>query len=140
MQLGEENSLTKVKVARFLQGGKVMSQRDGFASGFVAGALFGSVVGGILGAVIASRREPELVAQEETELNNSPAATKKVSAKRRQIIASENEGMEMETARRSLEDKIAQLNATIDDVRKHLGNVNGGSSQSINDRSLSKDS
>jgi hypothetical protein len=118
-----------------------MSQRDGFASGFVAGALFGSVVGGIVGAVIASRREPELVVEEETELNNSPAATKKVhSSKRRQMIASENEGMEMETARRSLEDKIAQLNATIDDVRKHLGNVNGGSSQSINDRSLSKDS
>jgi hypothetical protein len=138
MQLGEENSLTKVKVARFLQGGKVMSQRDGFTSGFVAGALFGSVVGGIVGAVIASRREPELLVEEETELNNSPAATKKVSSKRRQIIASENEGME--TARRSLEDKIAQLNATIDDVRKHLGNVNGGSSQSVNDRSLSKDS
>jgi hypothetical protein len=33
----------------------------------------------------------------------------------------------MENARRSLEDKIAQLNATIDEVRQQLGNVNGAS-------------
>lgn len=118
-----------------------MSQRDGFANGFFAGAFVGGVVGGILGAVLASRRDGgELTAQEETELNNSTPSPKKVSAKRRQMIASENEGIEMETARRSLEDKIAQLNATIDEVRKHLGNVNGGSSQSTSDRSLTKDS
>ncbi|AFY50898.1 hypothetical protein Nos7524_5174 [Nostoc sp. PCC 7524] len=116
-----------------------MSQRDGFASGFFAGAIFGGVVGGILGAVIASRRDDEIV-EEATELMNSPTENKKVSTKRRQMISSESEGMEIETARRSLEDKIAQLNATIDEVRKHLGNVNGGSTQSVNDRSLSQDS
>jgi prefoldin subunit 5 len=43
--------------------------------------------------------------------------------------------MEMETARRSLEDKIAQLNATIDEVRQQLGNVNGNSEQAIQERS-----
>ncbi|MBW4555144.1 MAG: hypothetical protein KME59_04245 [Trichormus sp. ATA11-4-KO1] len=116
-----------------------MSQRDGFASGFLAGAVFGSVVGGILGAVIASRRDGELTA-EEAELINGQTATKKVAAKRRQMFASDSEGMEMETARRSLEDKIAQLNATIDEVRQQLGNVNGSSTQSVNDRSLTKDS
>lgn len=116
-----------------------MSQRDGFASGFFAGAIFGGVVGGILGAVIASRRDEEMV-EEGTDLMNSSTENKKVPTKRRQMISSENQGMEMETARRSLEDKIAQLNATIDEVRKHLGNVNGGSSSSVNDRSLSQDS
>jgi hypothetical protein len=45
----------------------------------------------------------------------------------------------METARRSLEDKIAQLNATIDDVRNQLSNVNGSSSGSA-ERSISQDS
>ncbi|MFN6569210.1 hypothetical protein [Dendronalium sp. ChiSLP03b] len=117
-----------------------MSQRDGFASGFLAGAFVGGVVGGILGSVLASRRDPQLTAEEETELNNSTTSPKKVSAKRRQMIAPDSDGIEMETARRSLEDKIAQLNATIDEVRKHLGNVNGGSSQSTSDRSLTKDS
>ncbi|WP_066381195.1 MULTISPECIES: hypothetical protein [unclassified Anabaena] len=115
-----------------------MSQRDGFASGFFAGAIFGGVVGGILGAVIASRRDEEV--EEGTQLINGPAENQKVASKRRQMISSEGEDMEMETARRSLEDKIAQLNATIDEVRKHLGNVNGGSTQSVNDRSLSQDS
>ncbi|MCG6134241.1 MAG: hypothetical protein MET45_06210 [Nostoc sp. LLA-1] len=115
-----------------------MSQRDGFASGFFAGAIFGSVVGGVLGAVIVSRRDGELMAEEETELINGQKGTKKVSAKRRQIIASDDEDMEM--ARRSLEDKIAQLNATIDEVRQQLGNVNGSSTQSVNDRSLTQDS
>ncbi|HIK04615.1 MAG TPA: hypothetical protein IGS40_07870 [Trichormus sp. M33_DOE_039] len=116
-----------------------MSQRDGFASGFFAGAIFGGVVGGILGAVIASRRDDEIV-EESTEIINNQKEDKKVPAKRRQMRSSEGEGIEMETARRSLEDKIAQLNATIDEVRKHLGNVNGGSTQSVNDRSLSQDS
>lgn len=139
MQLGKEIAeLHYVKIAKFLQGGKLMSQRDGFASGFVAGAFVGGVVGGILGAVLASRRDLESTA-DEAELSNSTASPKKVSAKRRQMIASENEGIEMETARRSLEDKIAQLNATIDEVRKHLGNVNGGSSQSMGDRTLTKE-
>ncbi len=116
-----------------------MSQRDGFASGFLAGTIFGSIVGGIVGAVIVSRQNEELTA-EAAELTNGQTGTKKVSPKRRQMFASENDAMEIETARRSLEDKIAQLNATIDEVRQELGNVNGSSSQSVNDRSLTQDS
>ncbi len=113
-----------------------MSQRDGFASGFFAGAIVGSVVGsvvgGVVGALITQRRDMELIEEEETELTNSPAEAKKTTIlKRRQMkAAAENDSMEMETARRSLEDKIAQLNATIDEVRKQLGNVNGNSGQS----------
>lgn len=116
-----------------------MSQRDGFGSGFLAGTIFGSIVGGIIGAVIVSRQTEELTA-ESAELTNGQLKTKKVSPKQRQMFVSDDEAMEMETARRSLEDKIAQLNATIDEVRQQLGNVNGGSTQSVNDRSLTPDS
>lgn len=110
-----------------------MSQRDGFASGFIAGALFGGVVGGVLGAIITSRLDTESI-EAETELNNGEVEPKKTSAKRR-MRASETSGLEMETARRSLEDKIAQLNATIDEVRKQLGNVNGNASPTASERS-----
>ncbi|MHC0064753.1 hypothetical protein A4S05_14095 [Nostoc sp. KVJ20] len=117
-----------------------MSQRDGFGSGFIAGAFVGGVFGGVIGALIASRREPELLGEEEIELTDSQAEAKRIAAKRRQMKASESESIGIETARRSLEDKIAQLNATIDEVRKQLGNVNGGASQATSDRSLTKDS
>ncbi|MDF5736687.1 MULTISPECIES: hypothetical protein [unclassified Nostoc] len=116
-----------------------MSQRDGFGSGFLAGAFVGGVFGGVIGALIASRRDPQLLAEEETELTDSQAEAKKIAAKRRQMKASESESIGIETARRSLEDKIAQLNTTIDEVRKQLGNVNGGSPEKSNDRSLNKD-
>jgi predicted RNase H-like nuclease (RuvC/YqgF family) len=115
-----------------------MSQRDGFASGFLAGAIFGGVVGGVLGTLI-TRRETELIAEDEPQLTQA-ADAKKASAKRRQMRASESDGMEMETARRSLEDKIAQLNATIDEVRQQLGNVNSNSGQASSDRTVTKDS
>ncbi|MBD2559634.1 hypothetical protein ACEYW6_01560 [Nostoc sp. UIC 10607] len=117
-----------------------MSQRDGFGSGFLAGAVVGGVFGGVIGALIASRRDPELLTEEEAELTDSQLEAKKIAAKRRQMKASESESIGIETARRSLEDKIAQLNATIDEVRKQLGNVNGGSPQASNERTLTKDS
>jgi gas vesicle protein len=112
-----------------------MSQQDGFGSGFLAGAIVGSVVGGILGALIA-RRDSDEVAEEDPQLTPSSVEPKK-TAKKRQIKAPEQEAMEMEAARRSLEDKIAQLNATIDEVRQQLGNVNGNSTQQISEPSRS---
>jgi hypothetical protein len=108
---------------RFFKAVKNMSQRDGFASGFFAGAIVGSVVGGIVGALVSTRRDEFL---EEEQLNVRPMEAKNKTANHRQMRSSEVEGME--TARRSLEDKIAQLNATIDEVRQQLGNVNGTSS------------
>lgn len=140
MQLGNTNSITTVRVARFVEGSKYMSQRDGFGSGFLAGAFVGGVFGGVIGTLIASRRDSQLPAEEETELTESLAEAKRIAAKRRQMKASESESIGIETARRSLEDKIAQLNATIDEVREQLGNVNGGLPQAIGDRSLNKDS
>jgi gas vesicle protein len=117
-----------------------MSQRDGFGSGFLAGAFVGGVFGGVIGALIASRRNSELLADNEVELTDSQIEAKKIAAKRRQMKASESDSIGIETARRSLEDKIAQLNATIDDVRNQLGNVNRDSPQASNDRTLTKDS
>ncbi|BAZ69623.1 MAG: hypothetical protein KME28_05500 [Pelatocladus maniniholoensis HA4357-MV3] len=116
-----------------------MSQRDGFASGFFFGAIFGSVVGGILGAVVVSRNDSELEAESEEQLSPNQTEAKKLSLRRRHMKASETDSMEMETARRSLEDKIAQLNATIDEVRQQLGSVNSNSGQVINERPLTKD-
>jgi len=98
-----------------------MNQRDGFAGGFLAGAIVGGVVGGILGALITSGRDMETIAQEDAKLTPNPKDTKKAETKRRQLTASDSESIE--TARRSLEDKIAQLNQTIDEVREQLGNV-----------------
>ncbi|MDM9385519.1 hypothetical protein QUB80_33225 [Chlorogloeopsis sp. ULAP01] len=115
-----------------------MSQRDGFASGFFLGAIFGSVIGGVVGAVVASRTDSELSAEEERQITTEPE-TRKASLKRRSMKALEIDGMEMETARRSLEDKIAQLNATIDEVRQQLGNVNSNSNQGSHEKPLTKD-
>jgi TolA-binding protein len=100
-----------------------MSQRDGFASGFFLGAFVGGILGGVLGAVVISRRDAEL-ADEQTESTNNPNSGHKVTPKKRQMRAAADESAEIEIARRSLEDKIAQLNDTIDEVRNQLGTVN----------------
>lgn len=110
-----------------------MKERDGFASGFLAGAIFGSVVGGIVGALVASGRDLEPVAE-----GDSRTEPKGATTKRRQMKELDREAMDMEMARRSLEDKIAQLNATIDEVRQQLGDVNS-SPELINERSLLRD-
>jgi gas vesicle protein len=110
-----------------------MSQRDGFGSGFLAGAIFGGVVGGVIGALVASQRNGELAEADESQFNGTSLEGKKNSAKRRSVRSKEADSMEMETARRSLEDKIAHLNATIDEVRQQLGTVNSGSSAKSGD-------
>lgn len=99
-----------------------MSQRDNFSGGFLLGAVFGGIVGGALGAVVASRvLNPQ---SEEPLLSASQADPQTSKAKRRSLKAANGQA-EMEVARRSLEDKIAQLNDAIDDVRQQLGGVNG---------------
>ncbi|NEO27415.1 MAG: hypothetical protein F6K03_11110 [Kamptonema sp. SIO4C4] len=89
-----------------------MSQRDGFTGGLLLGVVVGGVVGGVVGALAASRKNhPE-------EHNN--AFLEEDNAEGR-----ENPEERIETARRSLENKIAQLNLAIDDVRQQLSSVNG---------------
>ena len=89
-----------------------MSQKDGFGSGFILGSIVGGVVGGILGTLLTARQENKSQEQEQSfiEAGTQPKFTTEES---------------IEVARRGLEDKIAQLNLAIDDVRQQLGSVNG---------------
>lgn len=106
-----------------------MSQRDGFAGGFLAGAIFGSVVGGVIGTLVAQKRDAEFAEDEAGErIQGKGNSNLDKSGKRRQMRGSASSGVEMEVARRSLEDKIAQLNATIDEVRDQLSDVNSNPS------------
>lgn len=101
-----------------------MSQRDGFASGFLAGAIVGGLIGGIMGALVAGQRDTDDEA-EQSLLKAKRLEAKTIKGKKRQLNSEES----IEVARRSLEDKIAQLNTAIDDVRQQLGTVNGNTEQ-----------
>lgn len=90
-----------------------MSQNEGFLGGFIAGTLIGGVVGGVVGTIITSRRIRESTEEDRSLLQPGKAL---------EFDREEN----METARRSLEDKIAQLNLAIDDVRQQLGTGDEG--------------
>ncbi len=83
----------------------MMNEKDGFGSGFFIGTLVGGVVGGVIGAIAASRQKQG----DSRRTGDSPS----------QLNSDES----MESARRSLEDKISQLNLAIDDVRDQLGGV-----------------
>jgi len=85
--------------------------RDNFAGGFLLGAIVGGVIGGVVGTVLASSRSDNF---SEEELSGNQQKPLKASAESK-----------IEVARRGLEDKIAQLNNAIDDVRQQLSNVNG---------------
>jgi hypothetical protein len=100
-----------------------MSQQDNFSGGFFWGAVFGGIVGGALGALLASGRLAELVNSEEARLNPEQGDAR--PREKRRALPSPQRKTDMETARRSLEDKIAQLNDAIDDVRQRLGSPNG---------------
>lgn len=117
-----------------------MSQRDGFAVGFIAGSIFGGIVGGVLGSLLASRINNNEASEpaEASILNENPPEVKAEKGKKRQIEATSEQRIEM--ARRSLEEKIAQLNQTIDEARQQLGNVNGTTTLGNSERSLSRDS
>lgn len=101
-----------------------MSQQDNFSSGFVAGAVVGGVIGGFVGAWLASRKFDELEGPEEARRTPDLPETKPLNKGRKRPLKASTE-QNMEIARRSLEDKIAQLNDAIDDVRQQLGGVNG---------------
>ena len=92
-----------------------MAQREGFGSGFLLGSLIGGVVGGIVGAVLVSRNtEDEERADDDGDLFRAPAA----------IDPSDAENLATD-ARRSLEEKISQINLAIEDVRQRLGGEHG---------------
>ena len=102
-----------------------MSQQDGFSGGFLLGTLVGGVVGGVVGALLTAKQFTNEIDSADKGANSNTLNAGKSSGKKRAIKPG-RDGIEMETARRSLEDKIAQLNEAIDDVRQQLGGVNGG--------------
>ncbi len=106
-----------------------MSNREGFTGGFIAGAAVGGLVGAVLGTVLSRRAEALL---------SEPSEPK--TRKIRQRKASQLEADSMEVARLSLEDKIAQLNQAIDDVRLQLGDVNGNVQAPGGSGSIAQDS
>ena len=87
-----------------------MAQQNGFGSGFILGSVVGGVVGGVLGTILATRKEKQLTQGNNSELN---------SLRNNALNTEEN----IELARYGLEDKIAQLNLAIDDVKQQLGTV-----------------
>ncbi|XLQ12052.1 MAG: hypothetical protein KPI85_02805 [cyanobacterium endosymbiont of Epithemia adnata isolate EadnSB Bon19] len=101
-----------------------MSQRDGFTGGFLAGTIVGGIVGGIIGALVGSRLE-----KNPKEDNSSLLK----SAKDEKLDTEAN----IEMARRRLENKIAQLNLAIDDVREQFGQVE---QQTFESETLTKES
>jgi gas vesicle protein len=95
-----------------------MSQQGNFFGGFLLGSVVGGIVGGVVGVLAASRRSAS-----ETPNAESFARVEAKTGKKRPLKPSSEQGIEV--ARRGLEDKIAQLNDAIDDVRQQLSTVNG---------------
>lgn len=91
-----------------------MSDRDKFTGGLIAGAVVGGLVGGAIGFLLGSGRSQEISSDE-----NGPLPESKLNKIIRRKLKSEEE--KIETARRTLEQKIAQLNQAIDEVRFQLG-------------------
>jgi Na+/glutamate symporter len=89
-----------------------MSKRNGFTSGFVLGSIIGGIVGGVIGALVVSGRNQEPEETDTDELLTEGEEVQLLNPKKRD---------KMETARRSLENKIAQLNSAIDEVRLSVG-------------------
>ncbi len=110
-----------------------MSQQDdNFLGGFILGTIVGGVVGGIAGVLVSSR----LSQSEELDADGLRKLDPKVSKKRNLKAPTEQT---IEVARRGLEDKIAQLNDAIDDVRQQLGAVNGNVAIETSDRPIPTD-
>lgn len=107
-----------------------MSQQDNFSTGFLLGAVLGGVVGGVLGSILVRRLPDDGVAIEKNDRlpDVKPAAAKR-PLRSAPMNPHERASVNSETARRSLEDKIAQLNDAIDDVRDQLKRVGGSSSK-----------
>lgn len=105
-----------------------MSQQDNFASGFITGALLGGVVGGVIGALAASRLSSS---------GGRESSRLRFRDEEDFIDAADDLTEEsMEQARRGLEDKIAQLNEAIDDVRQQMGGTNGYPQRQVENSSM----
>ena len=89
-----------------------MSQQS-FIGGFITGALVGGAIGGVVGVLASNRRR-----------NSTTDDFTQLSEEERRRIENATPDERMEIARRGLEDKIAQLNTAIEDVRIQMSSVN----------------
>jgi gas vesicle protein len=87
-----------------------MSQKDGFSSGFLLGSIIGGLVGGTIGVLLANRQQE----------GDEPEVLRRVKARTQ---GKNSDSQSIESARQSLEDKIADLNGAIDEVRSSLGDA-----------------
>ena len=114
-----------------------MSQQGNFIGGFLLGTVVGGVVGGIVGVLAASRLSQTELPESEANFSRLENKPEGKIIKRRQLKAPTEQTIE--AARRGLEDKIAQLNDAIDDVRQQLGSVNGAPKERSEERAISPD-
>jgi gas vesicle protein len=89
-----------------------MSQKDGFSTGFLLGSILGGLVGGTIGVLLANRQQG----------GDEPEVLRRVKA-RAQSKSDRADAQSIGSARQSLEDKIADLNGAIDEVRSSLSAV-----------------
>ncbi|GAB4379262.1 MAG: hypothetical protein Kow00121_33060 [Elainellaceae cyanobacterium] len=114
-----------------------MSQQGNFIGGFLLGTVVGGVVGGIAGVLVTSRINQAELSEVEGNLPKLDKKLENKGNKKRPLKVSTEQDIEL--ARRGLEDKIAQLNEAIDDVRQQLGAVNGTVREPIAEQSPARD-
>jgi hypothetical protein len=108
---GNDNINTIIRAELLANRSKItMSQKDGFSTGFLLGSIVGGLVGGAIGALLANRQAE----------GDEPEVLRRVKARNRSELGDRNN---IESARQSLESKIADLNGAIDEVRSSLNAV-----------------
>lgn len=90
-------------------------QQDNFMGGFLLGTIVGGVLGGLTGVLASSR----LSSRELAETRGADDSDLRTTG--------QGGSRNIESTRRSLEEKIAQLNEAIDGVRQQLNNVEASS-------------
>ncbi|WP_071518626.1 hypothetical protein [Geitlerinema sp. PCC 9228] len=111
-----------------------MSNREGFTGGFLTGVLLGGAIGTVAGLLIGSRRSQE---EEDELLLSSQGSPEKGSTNQRQAA---NTDENIEANRRNLENKIAQLNEAIDEVRQQLHSVDRSAADTESEYTTAEDS
>ncbi len=99
-----------------------MARREGFGSGFLLGSIAGAIVGGLVGAALVARKEENNNDGSGGDLFQAPVALDSEGDE------ADNRGSTPAGARRSLEEKISQINLAIEDVRQRL---NGDSTTAL---------
>ncbi len=87
-----------------------MSQKDGFSTGFLLGSIIGGLVGGTIGVLLVNRQQE----------GDEPEVLRRVKARTQ---GKNSDSQSIQSTRQSLEDKIADLNGAIDEVRSSLSDA-----------------